>query len=220
MSQRGAYEADRAAGLSGVPKSTVHYWAREGILVPSISAERIKLWSYSDLMALRTIHWLRHIKSGGSGSDIPAATMPAVRKALHTLAELDLALWTEDHGPTVAVDAGGAVVILAEDGPLHPGGQRVITDALDLTGPFDVGTARGPDLHSPRPLLRIVPGKLAGAPHVLGTRIESEALAGIAARGFTNDEIAALYPEIAVDAVSDALDLESSIAGRATPQVA
>lgn len=40
---RGAYQADRAAALSGVPLSTVHWWAREEILVPSISAQRVKL---------------------------------------------------------------------------------------------------------------------------------------------------------------------------------
>lgn len=31
----GAYTADRTAALSGVPRSTVHYWARSGYLVPS-----------------------------------------------------------------------------------------------------------------------------------------------------------------------------------------
>jgi len=59
MDPRGAYPADRAAALSGVPKSTARYWARKEILVPSISDVRIKLWSYSDLMSLRTIAWLR-----------------------------------------------------------------------------------------------------------------------------------------------------------------
>jgi DNA-binding transcriptional MerR regulator len=59
MEFRGAYSADRAAALSGVPKSMVHYWVRKEILVPSISDVRVKLWSYSDLMSLRTIAWLR-----------------------------------------------------------------------------------------------------------------------------------------------------------------
>ena len=62
MESRGAYTAERAAALSGVPKSTVHYWARQDILIPSVSAERVKLWSYGDLMALRTIYWLRQTK--------------------------------------------------------------------------------------------------------------------------------------------------------------
>ncbi len=47
-------KAVRRAALSGVPKSTVHYWSRQGILVPSVSPERVKLWSYGDLMALRS----------------------------------------------------------------------------------------------------------------------------------------------------------------------
>lgn len=34
----------------------LHYWARQEILVPSVSPERVKLWSYGDLMALRTIY--------------------------------------------------------------------------------------------------------------------------------------------------------------------
>src|SRR5262245_13790019 len=63
VNPRTAYVADRAAALAGVPKSTVHYWARTKLLVPSVSAERTKLWSYEDLMKLRTIEWLRRTKT-------------------------------------------------------------------------------------------------------------------------------------------------------------
>jgi DNA-binding transcriptional MerR regulator len=45
MDLLGAYAADRAAALSGVPQSTIHWWARNEILIPSVSAERVKLWS-------------------------------------------------------------------------------------------------------------------------------------------------------------------------------
>lgn len=38
MDAVGAYTADRAAALSGVPKSTIHWWARHDVLVPSVSA--------------------------------------------------------------------------------------------------------------------------------------------------------------------------------------
>ncbi len=71
MEARGAYTAERAAALSGVPKSTVHYWARQGILVPSVSPVRVRLWSYSDLLALRTIYWLRQTKQDPSGREVP-----------------------------------------------------------------------------------------------------------------------------------------------------
>ena len=106
---RGAYTADRAAALSGVPLSTVHYWARKEILIPSVSPERRKLWSYPDLMGLRIIYWLRHEKTGDDGQEVPASTMPKVRGVLEQLAELDLALWSEDHGPSVRVDLTGKI---------------------------------------------------------------------------------------------------------------
>ena len=106
---RGAYPADRAAALSGVPRSTVHYWARHEVLVPSVSPSRVKLWSYPDLMALRTIYWLRQHKVTSQGWDIPASTMPAVRRAIRLLHEVDLDLWTEDGGPRVAVDPAGEI---------------------------------------------------------------------------------------------------------------
>jgi hypothetical protein len=84
----GCYEAARAAALSGVPKTTVYWWARQGIVVPSVSPVREKLWSYSDLMALRVVSWLRHPKAAGNDVDLPASPMPKVRKALALLDEL------------------------------------------------------------------------------------------------------------------------------------
>jgi uncharacterized protein (DUF433 family) len=213
MEQRGAYTADRAAALSGVPKSTVHYWARKEILIPSVSAVRVKLWSYSDLMALRIIAWLRASKTAPDEHTIPPTAMKAVRTALHELASLDLGLWTEDGSPNVAVDRRGRIVLDAEPSPEHPDGQAVLdAEALDLLRPLAIGQeVRGPDLVSPRPRLRIVPGKLAGAPHVHRTRIETEALAALQRRGMSTGKIVALYPVIQVADVDDALDLEHEL---------
>ena len=64
--------------------STVYLWARSGIVEPSVSPTRIKLWSYADLMALRIVHWLRHPKEGRR-SEIAASPMPRVREALAEL---------------------------------------------------------------------------------------------------------------------------------------
>ncbi len=213
MDPRGAYSADRAAALSGVPKSTVHYWARKEILVPSVSAERIRLWSYSDLLALRVIAWLRATKTAPDGQAIAPTTMTAVRTGLRELANIDLALWTEEGSPNIAVDRGGRIVLNATPSPEHPDGQAVLdADALDLLRPLAIGRlVRGPDLVAPRPRLRIVPGKLAGAPHVHRTRIETEALAALRRRGLTVGKITALYPAIDIADVEDALDLECEL---------
>lgn len=213
MDPRGAYPADRAAALSGVPKSTMHYWARNAILVPSVSPERIKLWSYSDLMAMRTIAWLRASKTAPDGQHVPATAMKAVRRARKELAELDLELWSDDGSPTVAVDRNGQIVLDPEGVPQHLGGQELIdADVLALLRPFQLGKViRGPDLFRPRPRLRIIPGKLTGAPHVHRTRIETEALAALARRGMSSGKIVQLYPAIESGDVEEALDLERQL---------
>jgi uncharacterized protein (DUF433 family) len=211
---RGAYTAERAAALSGVPKSTVHYWARQEILVPSVSPERVKLWSYGDLMALRTIYWLRQTKQDASGREVPRTAMKAVRRALREIAALKLDLWTEDGAPRVAVDRRGGIIIEDEGRAQRPGGQRILdADMLDLLAPFASREGlRGPDLSVPRPRLRIVPGKLGGSPHVVRTRLESQALGALAEGGLPKAKICRLYPDIEPEAIDDALDLERQLA--------
>ncbi len=225
MMQRGAYTADRAAALSGVPLSTVHWWARHDVLVPSISAQRVKLWSYPDLMGLRIIYWLRQVKEAPDGLAIPRTTMPAVRRALAQLAELDLRLWSEETGPAVRVDRGGNVQVLSEPSPEAPGRQRALDVAgqelLDVIEPFvAVEGPRGPDLVRPRPLLRIVPGKLGGAPHVAHTRLESQAVGALATSGLPQAKIYRLYPDIEPRAIDDALDLERQLEQNLRPALA
>jgi uncharacterized protein (DUF433 family) len=213
MEARGAYTAERAAALSGVPKSTVHYWSNNDILVPSVSPQRIKLWSYGDLMALRTIYWLRQSKQDPDGREIPRTAMKAVRRALREIASLELDLWNEDGAPRVAVDRSGNIVIGDERGAQRAGGQRILdADMLDLLAPFDSHEGlRGPDLNAPRPQLRIVPGKLAGSPHIERTRIETQALAALERRGIENAKIYRLYPMVSTAAVDDAIDLEREL---------
>jgi uncharacterized protein (DUF433 family) len=215
---RAAYSADRAAALAGVPKSTVHYWARTELLVPGVSAERVKLWSYSDVVALRIIDWLREPKRTPDGLEVPPTGIRAVRRALTALRKLDIDLWSEEQGPTVLIDRGGTLH-LERDGvistvPAPEGrGQLVEPGLLDLLAPFQlVEGQEGPDLRQPRPLLRIIPGKLAGSPHIVNTRIETVALGALAARGMSAAIISELYPSIDQPAIQDALDLEGQLA--------
>lgn len=211
---RGVYTADRAAGLSGVPKSTVHYWARKEILIPSVSAERVKLWSYADLMGLRTIYWMRQPKRASDGRDVPRTAMSAVLRALSELRDLDLNLWTENGAPRVAVDRGGHVWLRTEPGAVQglDGQQPLNAEWLDLIEPFSTweGT-RGPNLQAPKPHLRIVPGKLSGSPHIVSTRIETIAISALCDRGLDHEKIHQLYPVVAPVAIAEAIDLERQL---------
>ena len=110
----------------------MHWWARNDILVPSISAQKVKLWSCADLMALRIIYWLRQTKEAPDGAAVPRTAMPAVRRALRQLLELDLSLWSEDNGPAVAVDRGGTVIVLSQPNPEASHRQRRLPTGDDL----------------------------------------------------------------------------------------
>lgn len=213
VSARGSYTTDRAAALSGVPRTTVHYWARHDVLIPSVSPTRVRLWSYTDLLGLRTIQWLRQRKLSDEGRDIPATTMPAVRRALRSLSDLDLELWSDETGPSIRVDLSGRVFIVTDTGPESPAGQRPLDpEMLDLIAPFQTRGLRAPDLHKPRPTLRIVPGKLSGSPHIEHSRIETIAVAALHARGYDSSKIERLYPQVPAIALAEAVDLERQLA--------
>jgi uncharacterized protein (DUF433 family) len=212
MDLTGAYTAERAAALSGVPKSTIHWWARNEILVPNVSSTKVKLWSYADLMSLRVIYWLRRKKTTERGTEIPRSSMAAVRRALNSLAALDVPLW-HAKGPTLFVDGSGKIHMNPPAGVQDLDGQMERAEFLNLVAPFSTAEGtRGPDLVRPRPELRIVPGRISGSPHIVDTRLETRALAALKGDGFDEGAIHKLYPYVTSAQIGEALDLEAQLA--------
>lgn len=209
----GCYEADRAAALSGVPISTVYYWARTGVVVPTISPERPKRWSYADLMALRLVYWLRHPKDHESHV-IRASPMTEVRRALEELDRLDLDLWSPDRDgfSPLKVDPTGHVFIATPQRLEDTKRAGVFEESLDLLGPLRVGEGKGPDLIRPRPHLRIVPGKVSGEPHVAGSRITTQAILALYRRFGAIEHVVVLYPDLDREAIAEAVELETDLA--------
>ena len=208
----GCYEGPRAAALSGVPVSTVYLWARTGIVEPSVSPTRIKLWSYADLMALRIVYWLRHPKKGGE-SDIAASPMPQVRKALAELERRGLDLWDDSArspGSPLRVDSSAKIFVVAED-VSRVDGQQSLAGTLDLLGPFEGDGRRGPDLVRPRPNLRIIPGRVSGEPHLAGSRITTQVAAALHRNIADVEKIAALYPGFDASIFEEAIEFEFSL---------
>src|SRR5215203_204141 len=207
----GAYTAERAAALSGVPKSTVYYCARNGHLTPSVSQSPL-LWSYTDLLALRTIYWLRRPKQAYD-REVPATAMAKVKRALQELRRLDLDFFEEDR-PTVAVTVQGEIAVNVDALPLHRAedGQLIERDLVNLVGPFEgLEGMKGPDLAWPRPTVQILPRKISGAPHVAGTRLPTQSVFALAARGFDIDRLAKIYPFIDRQALRESVDLEEQL---------
>jgi uncharacterized protein (DUF433 family) len=211
----GCYDAGRAAALSGVPKTTVYWWARKGIVVPSVSPVQEKLWSYEDLMALRIVSWLRHNKPTDDGS-LPASPMPMVRRAMSILDELGLDLWSpavEDESPLLVAPSGEIFVRYGSEVQNLYGQPAILPDqTFGLTAPFGIEGGRGPNLLRPRPHLRIVPSKVAGEPHLEHSRLTTQTVAALADRGYGAEVIASMY-DASVDAVQEGIELERELSG-------
>lgn len=205
----GVYSADRAAALAGVPKSTLYYWAREEIYVPSASPFKVKRWSFLDLLAVRAIYWLRQEKPRAART-----TMRNVREALEKSAQMqipfgDLNLLVDARGQVHFRRSGDDTLELA-------GGQEVMEDPLEelnLLTEYRVAGTWGPDLRVPKPGLRIVPGKLTGEPHVSQTRVATIQLWSLHQQGFDIARIERLYP-VLMDrpgAIEQSISLEEQL---------
>ena len=172
------------------------------------------LWSYADLMALRVVSWLRHPKNDAQGMR-PGSPMREVRRALSELDERGLNLWAPQivgRSPLLVDRLGKIHVRIADEVRDLTGQSPLDPEWLDLLGPFDQAGGYGPDLVAPREHLRIVPARVAGEPHVAGSRLTTLALAALAARGVSTDRIADMYGVEAV-VVDEAVDLEEQLSG-------
>jgi uncharacterized protein (DUF433 family) len=220
MQPTGAYTADRTSALSGVPKSTIHYWARTELLVPSVSVSKVKLWSHADLMGLRIIYWLRQQKTDVAGAEVPKTSMRAIRNALGRLRALEEPLWHPEQ-VSIWVDGDGGLLVRGPAGPETLAGQTLVPGAIDLIAPFETREGlHGPNLAIPRPELRIVPGRLSGSPHVVHTRLETRAIFALRRDGLTDTAIRALYPYLTEAQLTQALDLEEQLEANLAVRVA
>jgi uncharacterized protein (DUF433 family) len=93
------------------------------------------------------------------------------------------------------------------------GGGQMPGTWVDLLLPFEtIPGVRAPDLRTPRPTLRIEPAKLTGAPHIVGTRVETQALFALRNRGLDSTEIQLLYPFLQPTAIKEAVQFEEQLA--------
>lgn len=202
-SPRGRYPADRAAHLSGVPRSTVYEWAREAVLVPDYSHATPKLWSYRDLVFLRLLARMRH-----SGiARVHAAEALKQLRALLAQPGSDITWVRIGNGLFVGDDTHDLITK-----------QQAFEQVLSITKPFNLlepiegvndHPIWGPDLVEPSAHTYISPHVMGGEPCVDSTRIPSATvLALVDSRGLTSAKIVRLYPQLTSEGIKDAVELE------------
>jgi uncharacterized protein (DUF433 family) len=206
MGSLGFYTGQEAARLAKVPRSTVGYWNKTGLIIPTHRRGRVMLYSFADL---RDLVVCRLLKEQGANVRVIRRALEHVQQGQHAerLTEANFGV-TEDGG-----------LVYEDGGPVRAdrGGQRIFW--VDLRKAYEQLGARGmrADVIELRPRDRVVidPGIRGGAPVIRGTRIPTRLIEELVeADGLDVAEVMELYPSLTAEDVEEALDYERDLGAR------
>jgi uncharacterized protein (DUF433 family) len=194
-----------AAALSGASLSQLSHWRKRSnpVLVPEISADP-PLYSYRDLVALRTFVYLRRRKR---------VSLQKIRTALNTLRDLG----EIEHLSQYRLVADGKSIVLVHPDDREPvdlvlrPGQQVLVMIGDVLRSFAADGFEVPDLRRPREQISVDPQVRGGRPVVSGTRVDFELVAGLVRDGISPDEVHHYYPGVTAQAAADAADFAGDV---------
>lgn len=198
-----AYSTELASALSGATPAQLRYWrsspsGKEPLLVPESRRGRRWLYSFRDVIALRTFAYLR-----GSLS------LQRIRRAVQTLDDLG----DERHLSAyrlVATDDGSIVWIAEHDQYVdlvkRPHQLRHPVVMEQVFGPFENKNGKGVlPLFRPMPNIVVNYDVLAGYPVVRGTRVPYDLISSLVKDGVPPEEIAGFYPSVTLNGAEDAV---------------
>ena len=209
-----------ASVLSGASRAQLSYWRKEiaplgPLLVPESRRGRAFLYSVADVLALRSIVYLREEKS-----------LPKIRKAVAYLKEIEHDDWT--HLADYRLIRTAATIYVERpdrrrvDLEAHPGHElvNVSEDASDersvamssVLAEFENVRGRTvPDFFAPREHVAVNRDVLGGFPVIRGTRVPFDVIADLVTSGASSAVIARLYPTVAAEALPSALEFSELI---------
>jgi uncharacterized protein (DUF433 family) len=187
------------------------YWRKNtasapALLVPEGKRSGRYLYSWADIVALRSIVYLRSEKS-----------LPRIRRAVSTLRRLESDDWSHLARYTL-ISTPRSILVRTPKGQLLDVGERpgtILEEVLmrDVLEPFETSTGRVvPALKRPRPYITVDPGVLGGYPVLAGTRVPFDAVAALAHDDLAPEEISAIYPSVEQEGIEDALAFARQVA--------
>ncbi|MFC4119047.1 DUF433 domain-containing protein [Nonomuraea zeae] len=196
-----SYSPKLAAALSGATLRQLAHWrkasaGRGAVLVPEVSGIRPILYSFRDLVALRTCVKLRN-----------DASLQKIRRALDTLRD---DLREREHLSEYRLVADGSTIYLVEPGQATDLVRRkanvVIHELVDVLRPFYRDGRHIPDLLQPRDHVTVDPAVRGGMPVIEGTRVPYDEVAALLRDGVSADRISEYFPSVTAAAAQDAMD--------------
>jgi uncharacterized protein (DUF433 family) len=206
-----AFPVPIASVLTGATVRQLAYWRKptqsaQPLLVPAGKRGGRYLYSWADVVALRSIVYLRQEKS-----------LPRIRRAVATLRTLESEEWIHLSAYRL-ISTPSSILVRTPAGQLldldrQPG--TVLEEVLmqDVLGPFETQDGRQvPALRSPRARIAVNPAVLGGFPTIAGTRVPFDVVAALANDDLEPDEIAEVYPSVDRDAIGDAVSFAEQVA--------
>lgn len=189
------------SALTGATLNQLANWRRTGLLTPEVR-ERPVLYSFRDLVALRTMTFIRsHV------------SLQKIRIALRSLSDLDLT----EHPSAYTLTTDGDSVFLVESDTatdlVKNKNQQILTGLMDMFDPFI--NFRGdavPNFVHPRPSLNLSEKVMGGFPTILGSAIPYDDVALLLRDGSVPVEyVPHYYPGVDAEAARDALDFDAAV---------
>lgn len=202
------FPSELASVLTGASMSQLSHWrSAPALLAPEISSKPRALYSFRDIVALRTFVRLR--------KELP---LQRIRTALSTLQDYDLTdhpssyqLVTDSKTVFLVEDEGGDVVDLVKRR-----GQTVLVSMADVFAPFT--NLQGQDVvdfRRPRQNIEVREKRMGGWPTIAGTRLRYDTVALLLGDGSVEPEDAHhYYPEVSTEAALDAADFDTTVRER------
>jgi len=197
--------------LSGATVRQLAYWrqrtrAADPLLVPAGRRGGRYLYSWADVVALRSIVYLRQEKS-----------LPRIRRAVDILRQLESSEWTHLSRYSL-IRTESSIVVKTPTGQLMDLEQRpgtVLEETLmaDVLASFATSSGRVvPALSHPCPRIAVDPGVLGGYPVIAGTRVPFDVVARLAEDDLDASEITAVYPSVDPAAIEEATEFARQVA--------
>lgn len=206
-----AFPVPIASVLTGATVRQLAYWRRrtkssEPLLIPQGRRGGRYLYSWADVVALRSIVYLRQEKS-----------LPRIRRAVGRLRRLEAEEWTHLSAYRL-ISTESTIVVKTPTGQLldleqQPG--TVLNEVLmsDVLASFTTSSGRSvPALKRPRPRITVDPAVLGGYPVIAGTRVPFDVVAQLAEDDLEPAEITAIYPSVDPEAIDDATGFAEQVA--------
>lgn len=199
-----AYTKELAAKLTGASPAQLSRFRTRGVLVPEYADGREMLYSFRDIVALRTVMSIR-----GDFS------LQAIRKALRNLEALQL---QPGHLSEVRIATSGKTILVEGDEGFtdilkEPGARELTLTLEDIFRPFKTFRGREvPDMNSPAPNLTIDRDVMGGIPVIEGTRIPFDTVADLVDfKTIFPEDVPNYFPSVTPEAAQHAVDFAESL---------